>query len=120
MNVKGWQQKRGTVSKRKVIALVERGGRLKSVKVDDLSIPTIRKFLFENIVLDSTIEHGRGAALQGAGREFAKHDAVNHSVEEYVRGQASANTIEGFFSILKRGMVGTYQHCGEQPTKISE
>ncbi len=39
---------------------------------------------------------------------------MNHSEEEYVRGDASTNTVEGFFSIFKRGMVGTYQHCGEQ------
>jgi len=42
---------------------------------------------------------------------------VNHSEEEYVRGLAHTNTIEGFFSIFKRGMVGVYQHCGEQHLK---
>lgn len=114
VNERGWQQKRGTVSKRKVLALVERGGRSKSVKVDDLSIPTIRKFLFENIVLDSTLNTDEAQHYKAAGREFAKHEAVNHSAEEYVRGQASTNAIEGFFSIFKRGLVGTYQHCGEQ------
>ena len=64
---KGWQQKRGTVSKRKVLALVERGGRSKSVKVDDLTIPTIRKFLFENIVLDSTLNTRRSTTRRLAG-----------------------------------------------------
>jgi ISXO2-like transposase domain len=76
VNEKGWQQKRGTVSKRKVIALVERGGRSKSVKVDDLTIPTIRKFLFENIVLDSTLNTDEAQHYKAAGKEFAKHEAV--------------------------------------------
>ena len=51
---KGWQQKRGTVSKRKIISLVERGGRAKSVKVEDLTIKTIKKVVCNNVVLDST------------------------------------------------------------------
>lgn len=48
------------------------------------------------------------------GKEFASHQTVNHSKYEYARGEASTNTIEGFFSIFKRGMKGIYQHCGEQ------
>jgi hypothetical protein len=51
---------------------------------------------------------------QGLGREFAKHEAVNHSEKEYARGDVTTNTVEGFFSIFKRGMKGVYQHCGEQ------
>ena len=45
---------------------------------------------------------------------FAAHETVTHSKGEYVRGEAHTNTIEGVFSIFKRGMVGVYQHCGEQ------
>jgi len=45
---------------------------------------------------------------------FARHEMVNHSAGEYGRGNAGTNTVEGFFSIFKRGMVGVYQHCGEQ------
>jgi hypothetical protein len=47
------------------------------------------------------------------GKEFASHEAVNHSVYEWARGSASTNTIEGAFSIFKRGMKGVYQHCSE-------
>lgn len=46
-----------------------------------------------------------------AGREFARHTALNHTRKEYVRGTAHTNTIEGVFSIFKRGMTGVYQHC---------
>jgi hypothetical protein len=50
----------------------------------------------------------------GVGREYAEHNTVNHSIEEYARGLVHTNTIEGFFSIFKRGMRGVYQHCSEQ------
>lgn len=44
-------------------------------------------------------------------KAFAEHKSVNHSAHEYVRGDAHTNTIEGFFSVFKRGMTGVYQHC---------
>ena len=47
------------------------------------------------------------------GWNFASHDSVKHSANEYVRGNAHTNTVEGFFSILKRGVYGTYQHVSE-------
>jgi transposase-like protein len=111
---KGWQKKRGTVSKRKIISLVERGGRAKSVKVEDLTAKTIKKVLFNNIVLDSTLNTDEAQHYKELGKEFSKHEAVNHSAGEYKRGDVCTNTVEGFFSIFKRGMVGVYQHCGEQ------
>ena len=51
------------------------------------------------------------------GREFARHEAVNHGIEKYVRGDASANTVENYFSILKRGITGTYHHVSQQHLK---
>ena len=45
------------------------------------------------------------------GKDFTDHQSVNHSAEEYARGDAHTNTIEGYFSILKRGLYGVYQHC---------
>jgi hypothetical protein len=45
---------------------------------------------------------------------FAKHETVVHSKDEYVRGEVTTNTVEGFYSIFKRGMKGVYQHCGER------
>ena len=47
------------------------------------------------------------------GAEFVQHQSVTHSAEEYVRGDVHTNTIEGYFSVFKRGMKGIYQHCGE-------
>lgn len=111
---KGWQSKRGTATKRKVVTLVERGGRAKSIKVDELDIVTIRKVLFENIVLDSTLMTDEAQHYKNPGKEFTKHEAVNHSEGEYARGSATTNTVEGFFGIFKRGMKGIYQHCAEK------
>ena len=51
------------------------------------------------------------------GREFFRHEAVNHGIEEYVRGEAHTNTIEGYFSILKRGINGVYHHVSQQHLK---
>lgn len=113
VNGKGWQGHRGTATKRKVITLVERGGRAKSIKVDDLDARTIRKVLFNNIILDSTLMTDEAQHYKKPGREFAKHERVNHSEGEYARGSATTNTVEGFFGIFKRGMKGVYQHCGE-------
>ena len=47
-------------------------------------------------------------------KQFADHQSVNHSAGEYVRGNAHTNTVEGFFSVFKRGMTGVYQHCSSE------
>ncbi len=85
----GWVKMRGVASKRKVISLVERGGRVRSFKVDDLSSKTIRKALFENIVLDSNLHTDQAQHYKRPGREFASHEAVNHSEKEYARGDVT-------------------------------
>jgi hypothetical protein len=51
------------------------------------------------------------------GKEFERHETINHSADEYVRGDAHTNTIEGYFSILKRGIIGTYHHVSQQHLK---
>jgi hypothetical protein len=51
------------------------------------------------------------------GKEFARHEMVDHGAEEYVRGDAHSNTVEGYFSVLKRGIVGTYHHVSEAHLK---
>ena len=48
------------------------------------------------------------------GQEFAAHETVKHGDKEYARGDVTTNTVEGYFSIFKRGMRGVYQHCGEK------
>jgi len=116
---KGWQAKdRNGSTKSKVLTMVERGGRAISVKVDDLTIPTIKRVLGEHVVLDSTLNTDEARHYKQPGAAFEGHDAVNHSSYEYSRKEGerlvTTNTVEGFFGIFKRGMKGVYQHCGEQ------
>ncbi len=111
---KGWQAMRGTSTKRKVLTMVERGGRSVSIKVDDLTIPTIKRVLGAHVVLDSTLNTDEAQWYKNPGKNFARHEAVNHGSGEYARGETTTNTVEGFFGIFKRGMRGIYHHCGEQ------
>ena len=117
VNGKGWQDKRGTATKRKVLTMVERGGRSVSVKVEDLTIETLKIVIGKHVVLDSTINTDEAQHYKAIGKNFAAHEAVNHSKEEYVRVEngkkTTTNTVEGFFGIFKRGMTGVYQHCAE-------
>jgi transposase-like protein len=104
---------RGTATKRKVIALVERGGRARSFHVKDLDAKTIRKTLGENVSLDSRLHTDEAHHYRKPGEKFAAHERVNHGNQEYARGDVTTNTVEGFFSIFKRGMKGVYHHCSE-------
>ncbi len=62
---------------------------------------------------DSRLHTDDAHRYRKPGEEFAAHGRVTHSAGEYARGDATTNTVEGFFSIFKRGMKGIYQHCGE-------
>ena len=113
VNGKGWQGKRGVATKRKVLTMVERGGRAVSVKVNDLTQETLKTVIGKHVVLDSTLNTDEAQHYKALGKNFAKHESVNHSAGEYGRGETTTNTVEGFFGVFKRGMTGVYQHCGE-------
>jgi hypothetical protein len=101
--------------KQTVVALVERGGAVRSFHVKDLpSKKMAREIMFTNADESADIVTDESPIYPAAGANFAQHSSVNHSAKEYVRGDIHTNTIEGVFSIFKRGMIGTYQHCGEQ------
>jgi hypothetical protein len=78
-----------------------------------LSIQTLKTVIGKYVVLDSTLNTDEAQHYKALGRKFAEHEAVNHSEGEYARGETTTNTVEGYFGIFKRGMVGVYQHCGE-------
>jgi hypothetical protein len=113
----GRKKRKGGGHKHAVVSLVERGGKVRSFHVQHVTSDGIRKVLVEQVSRKSILMTDEAAYYRKAGREFAGHQTVNHSEEEYVRGHAHTNTLEGFFSIFKRGMVGVYQHCGEQHLK---
>ena len=69
----------------------------------------------ENVARESRLMTDEAKALRRRwGSEMAGHEAVNHSAEEWVRDEAHTNTLEGYFSMFKRGMKGIYQHCAEK------
>src|SRR6267142_1332740 len=113
----GRKKARGFRHKLAVMSLVERGGKVRSFHIDDVNPNALRKVLVTQVNRKSALMTDDSHFYKPVGKEFASHESVNHSEEEYVRGQAHTNTIEGFFSIFKRGMVGVYQHCGEQHLK---
>lgn len=114
VNGKGWQKTRGTGTKYKILSLVERGGRARSIKVENLTSAEIRNALVTNVSRKSRLHTDEAQHYKAPGREFAAHEAVNHSAEEYARDDVTTNTVEGYFSIFKRGMKGIYQHCSEK------
>jgi transposase-like protein len=104
-------------AKRTVVALVERGGSVRSFHVEHATQATVREILFTNADRKSTLYTDESRLYSGLNREFEDHRTVNHSGKEYVRYEGDkvvhSNTVENVFSVFKRGMIGTYQHCGE-------
>lgn len=105
--------KRKKPMKNAVIGLVERGGKARMFHVQHATKAAVRNILVRNADRASTLYTDESALYPVTGLEFAKHDTVKHSANEYARRDVHANTIESVFSVFKRGMVGTYQHCGE-------
>ncbi len=103
---------RGT-KKIPVVALVERGGRVRSYKISGVG-KNLKEAIRQNVDRDTHIMTDELMAYRGIGKEFAGHHVVKHSAGEYARGNAHTNTVEGFFSIFKRGVHGTFHHIGHQ------
>jgi transposase-like protein len=109
---KGVQKGPGT--KRAIVALVERGGRVRSFHVAVADKDNVATIVADNIARESKLYTDESRLYTTIGTEFAEHSTVRHSAFEYVRGDVHTNTIEGVFSIFKRGMKGVYQHCKEK------
>jgi hypothetical protein len=119
--------KTGPAGKRAVVALVERGGSVRSFHpavADGLNVSAIVR---ENIVREARLMTDESRLYIKVGAEFSSHETVKHSAGEYVRRETKmiddvtfathivhTNTIENYFSVFKRGMRGTYQHCAEK------
>jgi transposase-like protein len=104
----------GTGHKVPVLALVERGGEVRSFHVERADMLTIMPIVTANISKEAAIATDEGPHYNQFGKHFAQHETVNHSREEWVRGAVHTNTVEGYFSLFKRGMRGVYQHCSEK------
>lgn len=97
-----------------VVSLVERGGNVRSFHVQRADKVTVTAIVNENIVREATLYTDESRLYFDAHKLVAEHDTVNHSGKEYARGPVHTNTVEGYFSIFKRGMRGVYQHCQEK------
>jgi transposase-like protein len=109
---------RGAVGKEAAFSLIERDGRIRSFHVPDVSAKTLKPILRAQINDKTYLMTDEAGVYRNLDRDFAGHGTVNHSIEEYVRGTFwHTNTIENYFSILKRGIAGTYHHVSQQHLK---
>jgi transposase-like protein len=111
---RGVKKHKGYAHKHAVLSLVERGGEVRSFHVPSVSAKTLKPYLKYHIDPEAHLMTDDAGQYRILGPEFAQHDVVCHSADEYVRGEIHTNTLESFFSIFKRGLVGIYQHVGAQ------
>ena len=101
-------------TKRAIVSLVERGGKVRSFHAPTADAATVAKIVNENVHAETRLHTDESKLYTRVGAQFAAHETVNHSAKEYARGDVTTNSVEGYFSIFKRGMTGVYQHCAEK------
>ena len=101
--------------KKAVVALVERDGEVRSFHVANVNAKTLRPLLYTNVARTAHLMTDESPVYSGIGRQYNGHSVVNHSAGEYTKagGFKHSNTAENFFSIFKRGVIGTYHHLSE-------
>lgn len=104
---------RGAENKTPVFSLVERNGRVMSTPVERVTGINLKSIIKQNVHKSTTIMTDEFLSYRGLNKEFARHGVVNHGRKQYVNGDAHTNTVEGYFSILKRGIIGVYHHVGK-------
>jgi transposase-like protein len=114
-----WKTKRsGGQFRNVVLTLVERGGAARSFHIEGTTLGQLIPIIRHNLNKESALMTDEASWYQAIGGEFASHDTVNHQEKEYVRREGAkvvtTNTVEGYYSIFKRGMKGVYQHCSEK------
>jgi transposase-like protein len=105
--------KTGPSNKRAIVSLVERGGNVRSFHVAVADGATVASIVNENVLRETRLHTDESRLYTQVGANFAAHETVVHSAKEYARGDVTTNSVEGYFSIFKRGMKGVYQHCKE-------
>jgi transposase-like protein len=113
--LEGQPIRRGAGShKNTIMTLVERGGSARSFHVDGTRVADVAPIIRKNIARETALMSDEARWYEQVGRDFASHERVRHSIHEYVRDHVHTNTVEGYYSIFKRGMKGVYQHCKEK------
>jgi transposase-like protein len=111
------KNKKGTTGyqhKMKIVSLMDRKGDKRSFHVDHVSGNTVAPILIANIDPSATLHTDEHGAYRRIGGKFARHEVVVHAKSEYARGTATTNGVESSFALLKRGLIGTFHHVGEQ------
>ena len=103
--------------KQPVVALVERDGKVRSFHFPTIRANTLRSTMARNISLESRLMTDESRMYTYIRHNFASHGTINHTERKYVEGDVHTNTVEGYFSILKRGIYGVYQHVSEAHLK---
>ncbi len=115
---KGAVKRRGYAHKNAVLSLVDRDTKqVRSFHVDGTSAADLVPILRANIAKETAIMTDEAGQYQKLDQHFARHDNVSHGAGEYVNFEdrtIHTNTVEGYYSIFKRGMKGVYQHCAEK------
>src|SRR5580704_11707570 len=114
VNKKGEKIRTGYGHKMAVMSLVERGGAIRSVVLDRVTRKEVERVIRRNVHEDSRLMTDTAGYYRGRRFGIPQHEMVDHSAGEYVAGDAHVNTLEGYYSIFKRGMKGVYQHCSEK------
>jgi len=112
-NKHGVKKARSTHHKHAVFTVLERGGRARSFHIDKVTATELAKVMAKHANPASTLNTDEALRYRKMGKKFAKHQVVNHGKGQYGAGDHTTNSVEGFFSIFKRGMKGVYQHCSE-------
>ncbi|MEO7247564.1 MAG: IS1595 family transposase [Novosphingobium sp.] len=116
--IKGAPKRRAFHHKMKVLALIDRDtGQARTMVIDEVSAKTIMPIVKANVAKEALLMTDESTVYRSAHKHFDGHGTTNHSAGQYVDEEIPeihSNTVEGYFSIFKRGMKGIYQHCGEQ------
>ena len=102
-----------------VVALVERGGEVRTKVIDRISHRNIGQFMRDNIARGSTLNTDANPRYKGVYLPAVKHDSVNHSEKEFIRERADGSKVhvnhcESFFSLLRRGIMGAFHHISKE------
>lgn len=99
---------------RPIVSLVERGGKVRSFHMAVVTKDKVQAIVKANVAKESRLHTDESRLYTGSDKTFASHETVKHSAKEYARGDVHTNSVEGYFSIFKRGMKGTYRFCSEK------
>jgi len=106
-------QGRSAKDKAPIIGMIERGGKLNARKVDDVKSQTLTKEIIRNVKESANLYTDEWVGYNGVSRLYS-HSIIRHSAGDYVNGRVHTNTIEGFWSLLKRGIVGIYHFTSKK------